>query len=127
MLSRLQFSAVPGTSQSMRQIDRSVAVRSRSGSASSARNGGTLVMLAAMTSSRFRAAAALSGLVDASAIHGDPIEVPFDQANPEEYRMRSARRARAAGRDVEAVRVPGDHEAMRAAALPLVIELFRRH
>ena len=119
-------------------------------------NGGTLVMLAAMTSSRFRAAAALSGLVDASAIHGDPVDVPFDQANPEEYRMRSAlefpgsfkcpvriyygadeggdygfvelaRRARAAGRDVEAVRVPGDHEAMRAAALPLVIELFHRY
>lgn len=117
-------------------------------------NGGTLVMLAAMTSSRFRAAAALSGLVDASAIHGDPIDVPFDQTNPEEYRMRSAirfpgsfkcpvriyygaeeygtgfvelaQRARAAGRDVEAVRVPGDHDTMKAAALPLVIELFHR-
>src|SRR5678816_2012933 len=53
-------------------------------------NGGTLVMLAAMTSSRFRAAAALSGLVDASGIRGDPTDVPFDQANPAEYRMRSA-------------------------------------
>lgn len=118
-------------------------------------NGGTLVMLAAMASSRFRAAAALSGLVDASGIHGDPIDVPFDQTNPEEYRMRSAirfpgsfkcpvriyygaqeggtdtfvelaQRARAAGRDVEAVRVPGDHDTMKAAALPLVIDLFRR-
>src|SRR5262245_43440256 len=93
-------------------------------------NGGTLVMLAAMTSSRFRAAAAMTGLVDTSAIHGDPSDVPFDQTNPEEYRMRSAiqfpgsfkcplriyygseeratehflelaQRARAAGRDVE--------------------------
>ena len=38
-----------------------------------------------------------------------------------------AQRARAAGRDVEAVRVPGDHDTMKAAALPLAIELFRRH
>jgi dipeptidyl aminopeptidase/acylaminoacyl peptidase len=118
-------------------------------------DGGTLTMLAAMSSSRFRAAAALSGLVDARGLHGDPTEVPFDQTNPDEYRMRSpiqfpgsfkcpvrvyygaeeggadrfnelARRARAAGRDVEAVRVPGDHETMRQAALPLAIELFRR-
>jgi len=37
-----------------------------------------------------------------------------------------AQRARAAGGDVEAVRVPGDHDTMKAAALPLVIELFRR-
>src|SRR5678816_999790 len=85
---------------------------------------------------------------------GDPTDVPFDQTNPEEYRMRSAiqfpgsfkcpvriyygaeeqgtegfvelaQRARAAGRDVEAVRVAGDHDTMKAAALPLVIELFR--
>lgn len=117
-------------------------------------NGGTLTLLAAMASSRFRAAAALSGIVDASGIRGDPTDVPFDQANPAEYRMRSAiqfpgsfkcpvriyygaeeqgtegfvelaQRARAAGRDVEAVRVAGDHDTMKAAALPLVIELFR--
>jgi len=116
-------------------------------------NGGTLVMLAAMTSSRFRAAAALSGIIDASGIHGDPKEVPFDQTNPVEYRMRSpihfgasvkcplrvyygaeetgdgfeelARVARTAGRDVEAVRVPGDHETMMKAAFPLAIALFQ--
>ena len=119
-------------------------------------DGGTLVMLAAMTSTRFRAAAAFSGLVDASGLRGDPTEVPFDQTNAEEYRMRSAiefpgsfkcpvriyygadeayteglvelaRRAHALGRDVEAVRVPGDHDTMKAAALPLAIELFRHH
>jgi dipeptidyl aminopeptidase/acylaminoacyl peptidase len=117
-------------------------------------NGGTLVMLAAMTSTRFRAAAAFSGLVDASGLHGDPVDVPFDQTNADEFRMRSAiefpasfkcpvriyygadeaytdgfaelaRRARALGRDVEAVRVPGDHDTMKAAALPVAIELFR--
>lgn len=118
-------------------------------------DGGTLVMLAAMTSPRFRAAAAFSGLVDASGLRGDPTEIPFDQTNPQEYRMRSAiefpgsfkcpvriyygadeqytkglielaRRAHALGRDVEAVRVPGDHDSMKAAAFPLAIELFRR-
>jgi hypothetical protein len=90
----------------------------------------------------------------ASGLRGDPKEVPFDQTNADEFRMRSAiefpgsfkcpvriyygadeayteglvelaRRAHALGRDVEAVRVPGDHDTMKAAALPLAIELFR--
>lgn len=119
-------------------------------------NGGTLVMLAALASTRFRAAAAFSGLVDASGLRGDPPDIPFDQTNAEELRMRSAiefpgsfkcpvriyygadepytqgfvelaRRAHALGRDVEAVRVPGDHDSMKSAAFPLAIELFRQH
>ncbi len=118
-------------------------------------NGGTIVMLAAMATTRFRAAAALSGIVDSSGIRGEPSDVPFDQSSAEEYRMRSAiefpgsfkcplriyygaaeqgtegfdelaRRARAAGRDVAAVRVAGDHDTMKDAAFPLVIQLFQR-
>lgn len=63
-------------------------------------NGGTLAILAAMTSSRFRAAAALSGIVDASGIRGAPSDVPFDQqagapsSAPSRHTSRPMRRAR---------------------------------
>jgi dipeptidyl aminopeptidase/acylaminoacyl peptidase len=116
-------------------------------------NGGTLATLAAMASSRFRAAAALSGLTDASGLRGDPESVPFDQTNPTERRMRSAvafagslqcpyriyygaderchdcfeelaQLAQAAGRDAAAVRVPGNHSTMVQSAIPLAIALF---
>lgn len=118
-------------------------------------NGGTLTMLAAMSSTRFRAAAPLSGLVDATGIAGPPEQVPFDQTDPNEGRMRSViafagsfkcpvriylgeqepglesyqelvRLARAAGRDIDLVRVPGNHHTMTTAAIPLAIALFQQ-
>jgi dipeptidyl aminopeptidase/acylaminoacyl peptidase len=52
--------------------------------------GGTLAMLAAMTSGRFRAAASLDGSPDRrSFIQGREDEVPFDVSDPEEFRLRS--------------------------------------
>jgi dienelactone hydrolase len=52
--------------------------------------GGTLTLLAAMTSKRFRAAASLSGSPDQSLAfpHDDP-RIPFDPDLQVEYRMRS--------------------------------------
>jgi dipeptidyl aminopeptidase/acylaminoacyl peptidase len=52
--------------------------------------GGTLTMLASMTSNQFRAAAALDGSPDRRTfIRGREQEVPFDTSNPQEFRMRS--------------------------------------
>ncbi len=113
--------------------------------------GGTLALLAALTSNRFRAAASFSGSPDqVSFARGQEELVPFNRSDKKEYQMRSplafarsfkcptrlyygdeewafqasskktAEKARAAGLDVEAVSVPGDHfdsvpEAMRRA------------
>jgi len=102
--------------------------------------GGTLTLLAALTSKRFRAAASFSGSPDqVSWARGQPKLVPFDPADKREFQMRSplafarsfqcpvrlyygdqelffasssqktAQQAKAAGLDVEAVSVPGDH------------------
>jgi len=52
--------------------------------------GGTLAMLAAMTSTRFRAAAAFSGSPDQlSWSNGQADLIPFDASNIEEFRIRS--------------------------------------
>jgi dipeptidyl aminopeptidase/acylaminoacyl peptidase len=54
--------------------------------------GGTLTMLAAMTTDRFRAAASLDGSPDRRVfVRGREDEVPFDAADSEEFRMRSPR------------------------------------
>jgi dipeptidyl aminopeptidase/acylaminoacyl peptidase len=119
--------------------------------------GGSVALLAALTSPSIRAAAPLSGIVDASIHTEQPKLVPFDAANVEELRMRSAlvfaasfkcptriylgddegwakpaaqeaaRRAKAAGRDVEVVIVPGDHFTMIEAAIPAAIKFFDQH
>jgi dienelactone hydrolase len=52
--------------------------------------GGTLVMLASMTSDRFRAAASFSGSPDQKAnARSQPILVSFDQSDPREFQLRS--------------------------------------
>jgi dienelactone hydrolase len=52
--------------------------------------GGTLAMLAAMASDRFRAAASLSGSPDQKAnALSQPILVAFDQTDPREFQLRS--------------------------------------
>ena len=52
--------------------------------------GGTLTLLAALASSRFRAAASFSGSPDqVEYTRGRPDRVPFDPANREEFRIRS--------------------------------------
>jgi dipeptidyl aminopeptidase/acylaminoacyl peptidase len=119
--------------------------------------GGTLAVLAALTLPSIRAAAPLSGVVDATAQIDEPALTPFDVSNVEEIRMRSAqvyaasfkcptriyfgdeedwakspsqetaRRAKAAGHDVEAVMVPGDHFTMLETAIPAAIAFFDQH
>jgi dipeptidyl aminopeptidase/acylaminoacyl peptidase len=117
--------------------------------------GGTLALLAAMTSDKFRAAASFSGSPDqVSWAAGQPEVVPFDPKDQQEYRMRSplafpgsfrcparlyygtqepffdrntrelARLAKAAGKDVEAVRVPGDHGSAVEPAMGECIRFF---
>lgn len=118
--------------------------------------GGSLALLAALASRSFRAAAPLSGTVDASMHAEEPELAPFDTTNAEEARMRSAivfaasfkcptriyfgdeedwakdgsletaRRAKAAGHDVEAVVVPGDHFTMLETAIPAAIAFFEK-
>jgi dipeptidyl aminopeptidase/acylaminoacyl peptidase len=54
--------------------------------------GGTLAMLAAMATDRFRAVASLDGSPDRRAfVRGREDEVPFDMSDPEEFRIRSPR------------------------------------
>jgi dienelactone hydrolase len=119
--------------------------------------GGTLTMLAAMTSNRFRAAASFSGSPDqASWASGQPQVVPFNPADQREFQMRSplafpqsfkcpvriyygnrefffaansqqtAKRAKTAGLDVEAVSVPGDHLSMVEPAMKQAIAFFQQ-
>jgi dipeptidyl aminopeptidase/acylaminoacyl peptidase len=118
--------------------------------------GGVLAMFAAMASDRFRAAAPLSGAPDAGVFRGDPDLVRFDTSNESEFRMRSplqfatsfkcparlfvgdhenlfvastremARRAKASGRDVEAVIVSGDHVSMTRVAIPQAAAFFQQ-
>lgn len=118
--------------------------------------GGVLAMFAAMASNRFRAAAPLSGAPDARVFVGATGLTPFDTGDAAELRMRSplsfaasfqcparlyvgdqeklfvasthelARRARASGRDVEAIAVAGDHFSMTAEAIPLAVAFFQQ-
>jgi len=120
--------------------------------------GGTLALLAAMSSPRFRAAAAFSGSTDQVAfIRGQEHLAPFDRNDPREFLMRSplafpqsfkcpvrlyfgnqeilfrgssqltAQQARAAGLDVDAVSVPGDHMTAVPEAMRQSIAFFKQH
>lgn len=124
--------------------------------------GGTLTMLAAMTSDRFRAAASFSGSPDQVAwTQMQPLLLqsrvaPFNRADPREFQMRSplsfahsfkcparlyygsqeqffasssqrtAQLAKAAGCDVEALSVVGDHGTMVEPAMRLAIAFFQQ-
>jgi dienelactone hydrolase len=119
--------------------------------------GGTLTMLSAMTSKRFRAAASFSGSPDQVAwARGHSELVPFDRADKKEFEMRSplaypksfkcpvrlyygseevafifsskklAEKATAAGSDVQAIEVPGDHETSVTPAMRQCIVFFQQ-
>jgi len=113
-------------------------------------------MFAAMASTKFRAAAPLSGAPHAGVFAGQDDLIPFDPADQAELRMRSpgvfatsfkcpvrlfvgdqehlfvngtraaAERAKASGRDVEAIIVPGDHLSMRKQAIPRALAFFQQ-
>jgi dipeptidyl aminopeptidase/acylaminoacyl peptidase len=120
--------------------------------------GGTLAMLTSMTSTKFRAAASLSGSPDQEVWSaGQPQVIVFDPSDVTEFEMRSplafpgsfkcparlyygsqevlfrdnteelARRAKAAGRDVAAVQVPGGHLSMVDGAMRQSIRFFQQH
>ncbi|MBC8868493.1 MAG: alpha/beta fold hydrolase [Planctomycetes bacterium] len=116
--------------------------------------GGSLAALAAMASDRFRAAASLSGCMD-QRLNADI--APFRQSDEREFQVRSPRyyassfkcptrlyvgsqeillassaegtatRARKAGLDVQAQRIPGDHFTSVTPAIRHSITFFRRH
>jgi dipeptidyl aminopeptidase/acylaminoacyl peptidase len=120
--------------------------------------GGTIALLSAMTSNRFRAAASFSGSPDqVNWSRTAPNEhVPFDRTSKIEFQMRSplayprsfkcptrlyygdeeflfassskktAQLAKAAGLDVEAVSVPGDHMTMVTPAMRQSIAFFQQ-
>jgi dipeptidyl aminopeptidase/acylaminoacyl peptidase len=119
--------------------------------------GGTLALLAALTSKHFRAGASFSGSPDQAAwARGQQELVPFDPKDQREYQMRSplafprsfqcplrlyygreeflfaassqktATLAKAAGRDVEAVSVPGDHFTSVDPAMKQCIAFFQK-
>jgi dipeptidyl aminopeptidase/acylaminoacyl peptidase len=118
--------------------------------------GGTLALLAAMTSKRFRAAASFSDSPDQGAwARAQDFSIPFDLGDPREVQMRSplafprsfkcpvrlyygsqedffedsseetAKLARKAGLDVQAVRVPGNHMTAVAPAMRQAITFFQ--
>jgi dienelactone hydrolase len=120
--------------------------------------GGTLTLLAAMASKRFRAAASLSGAPDqVKFAQGREEIIPFARNDPREFQMRSslafpqsfkcpvrlyfgsqeiffqmssqetARQAKSAGRNVEAVSVAGDHFTAVAEELRQCIAFFKEH
>lgn len=119
--------------------------------------GGTLALLAALTSNRFRAGASFSGSPDQVAFSRGQMElVPFDPKDQREYQMRSplafarsfqcpfrllygsrefvfalsskktAELAKAAGKDVEAISVPGDHFTSVEPAMKQCITFFQQ-
>jgi dienelactone hydrolase len=119
--------------------------------------GGTLTMLAAMTSRRFKAAASFAGSPDQVAwSRGQEELVPFDPADKREFAMRSplayyksfkcparlyygsgellfefstkklAEKATAAGLNVQAVEVPGDHMTMVEPAMRQAVAFFQQ-
>jgi dienelactone hydrolase len=118
--------------------------------------GGTLAMLGAMASSRFKGCASFSGSPDQPAfVRGNPGLAPFDESDGVELRMRSplafpksfkcparlywgddeiefrfatrrlADRARAAGQDVQAIEIPGDHTTAVGPAMQQAVTFFR--
>ncbi len=118
--------------------------------------GGTLTLLAALASTRFRAAASFSGSPDqVEYTRGRPDRVPFDPADPTEFRLRSpvafashfrcpvrlyfgdeelwlqssTRRtvglARRAGLDVKDVEVEGGHDTANPAVIKACLAFFR--
>ena len=118
--------------------------------------GGTLTLLAALTTQRFRAATSFSGAAFWPEF-ADSKTLPFDRARPEEIRMRSpiayassfrcplrmyfgsaeesffglksrrtAQLARKAGLDAEAVAVDGDHGSHVAKAMMQSIAFFNK-
>lgn len=122
--------------------------------------GGTLALLASQASGKFRAVASFSGSPDQKLLlrFGFPKEeIPFDQADPREFQMRSplayatslksptriyygslepvfdltSRRAadlaKKAGLDVEAVVTQGNHESHVPDSVRQSIEFFDRH
>jgi dienelactone hydrolase len=120
--------------------------------------GGTLAMLAVMTSKRFRAAASFSGSPDqVKWASGQMQVVPFDPKDQREFQMRSplayarsfkcparlyfgsqeflfkestektAELAKAAGLDVEADCVPGDHMSAVTPGMRQAIAFFQQH
>jgi len=119
--------------------------------------GGTIAMLTAMTSSRFKAAASFSGSPDQVAwARFQEDLVPFNRNDQTEFAMRSplafpksfkcparlyygdeewqfrfsteelAEKAAAAGRDVQAVEVPGDHMSSVDPAMRQCIAFFNQ-
>jgi dienelactone hydrolase len=118
--------------------------------------GGTLAMLAALTSTRFRAGASFSGSPNQDEWSRGRGDVPIDRSNKRELQMRSplafprsfkcpfriyygdserffkksseqtAKLARDAGLDVQAVSVPGDHESSVDPAMRQAINFFQQ-
>ena len=120
--------------------------------------GGTLALLASMSSNRFRAAASFSGSPDQVAwARGQMQLVPLDPKDQREFQMRSplafpwsfkcpvrlffgnqeflfksssekaADLARAAGLDVKAISVPGDHLSSVDPAMRQAIQFFQQN
>ena len=118
--------------------------------------GGTLAMLGAMTSNRFKACASFSGSPDhGQFVRGYAELAPFDIENRDEIRMRSplafpksfkcparlywgqdefgfslatrrlADKARAAGLDVQAIEVTGDHDTAVGPAMRQAVTFFQ--
>jgi dipeptidyl aminopeptidase/acylaminoacyl peptidase len=118
--------------------------------------GGTLAMLGAMTSPRFKACASFSGSPDQVAFgRANDQWVVFNKSDPREYAMRSplayyqsfkcparlyygdeelafkfstqklAEKATAAGADVKAVEVPGDHFTAADPAIRQAVTFFQ--
>jgi formylglycine-generating enzyme required for sulfatase activity len=119
--------------------------------------GGTMTLLAAMASKRFRAAAALSGCPDQMGGFRTTTGLPFDKSDPRELQLRSpmayatsfkcplriysgtkeiafhlmssrtAALAKGRGLDVEALQVEGNHTTMLLPAIKQSIAFFLRN
>jgi dienelactone hydrolase len=119
--------------------------------------GGTLTLLAAMASERFRAAASFSASPDqALLVKHAKIDLPFDKTDARELQLRSplayaasfkcpvriyyatqdhfvltsqrtAELAKKRGLDVEAVRIEGDHGSIVPPGIKQSIEFFHKH
>jgi dipeptidyl aminopeptidase/acylaminoacyl peptidase len=117
--------------------------------------GGTLALLAAEASPRFRAAASISASADqALLVKHAKINLPFDKTNPRELQLRSplayaasfkcpvriyyatqdhfvltsqrtAELAKKRGRDVDAVRLEGDHGSIVPRSIKQSIAFFQ--
>jgi dienelactone hydrolase len=118
--------------------------------------GGTLALLAAQASTRFRSAASFSASPDqALLVRHAKIDLPFDKSNPRELQLRSplayagsfqcpvriyyatrdhfvltsqrtAKVAKERGLDVEAVRMEGDHGSIVSPGIKQCIPFFQR-